>query len=933
MNLDRLFEESEQNRQSGRLIEAYQGYAKFLKHRISKEVHNSDDFDNIDAIVIERLADLAQLFRQDAPALDLLQALELLYKDAGNTFAWFYIVLKKTNLLLNLPDTQLAYANLAQNLLPFIGDLSAISITPEGLKIWEKSCINPAKNAEEAAFLWTWLYFVMGRILARMGQYGNAITLFDRGLTHAQNKGYGLSDYWNGMLKVNIAVACLEKGDLDLSSEILNELKAGLGIAPTISPLQIQVIEAEAKLFFLRGELGNSYRIYSKIYERYFKLQLPDALLAALFNLAQIKILLNQVYDAEQLIRVAEDTLPESPQKELLDKINLLKFLAQERKASVGDPWNISVRAAAPNDAQLGSAPNVEIKTIRYAESYLSAFEQRALLYQIYMSCGNEAAAEDMLKGIKTLFANCDSELIGVRINVLQLYHTHFVQLGSMPHDIATQTLKWLSQKKLLTELWQLRRLLVYDGFYINDKETSEAIEENKKLLQQIAGTLSPGDSAVFMLNKWEEGEVAMANSLNKIIRESIKGGLWSFITNLFFSKKAKINGLLADLVFDIDQYKESIVQKEVLRRETNGALPKKGSLIKTHPKEILTIRFLVLADRLVTIFYTRDFIDFKVYFVSRIVLRNLLKELHLSNPFSQTNRDIGFERMATTQQSADHLLEELAEYFCFEDILSDTPRNIKKLRIIPDDVLCGFPFALLKVKNDYLINHFPLTIAYDDDIYTSGQKHKVSKMLLAGVSQSLRGNIPLPGVQREIKEINMVSRFQNLYKETWENEQVKKEKILQGLQHYDMMHIACHGAFNHENPLESGLILEENDTLSLSAVLALGQHIAVKHLTLSSCWAADQFVTPNRWVFSLPQAFKRLGVPSTLACLWQVSDEHAVSFMKTFYEYLNDHPSDVALQLTQQLAIKNQLIKNEKTEDPFIWSGFMLHGEGVCMV
>ena len=81
-------------------------------------------------------------------------------------------------------------------------------------------------------------------------------------------------------------------------------------------------------------------------------------------------------------------------------------------------------------------------------------------------------------------------------------------------------------------------------------------------------------------------------------------------------------------------------------------------------------------------------------------------------------------------------------------------------------------------------------------------------------------------------------------------------------------------------------------------------------HATLSSCWSADHFILPRRWVISLSETLWRSGTQSILSCLWEVKDEFAVSFMNRFYKYLYLHkfPRDEALRHTQLDCLRNCL-------------------------
>jgi len=94
----------------------------------------------------------------------------------------------------------------------------------------------------------------------------------------------------------------------------------------------------------------------------------------------------------------------------------------------------------------------------------------------------------------------------------------------------------------------------------------------------------------------------------------------------------------------------------------------------------------------------------------------------------------------------------------------------------------------------------------------------------------------------------------------------------------------------------------------------------------LSSCWAADQFILPSRWIISLPETLCRAGVGSVLGCMWQVDDIIAVPFMERFYSYFFRDAIDIALQKVQIDALNNKLATSGHNDHPFFWAGFSLY-------
>ena len=105
----------------------------------------------------------------------------------------------------------------------------------------------------------------------------------------------------------------------------------------------------------------------------------------------------------------------------------------------------------------------------------------------------------------------------------------------------------------------------------------------------------------------------------------------------------------------------------------------------------------------------------------------------------------------------------------------------------------------------------------------------------------------------------------------------------------------------------------------------------SVDQAVITSCWGADNYVLPGRFVISLPETLWRAGVRTILACLWEVSDEVAGPFIRAFYHHLDAMPRDEALRETQRQCRASTLpgCSLNDTSDPFFWAGFQIYGTG----
>ena len=129
----------------------------------------------------------------------------------------------------------------------------------------------------------------------------------------------------------------------------------------------------------------------------------------------------------------------------------------------------------------------------------------------------------------------------------------------------------------------------------------------------------------------------------------------------------------------------------------------------------------------------------------------------------------------------------------------------------------------------------------------------------------------------------------------------------------------------------QSGLVLVEETQgptiLSLRELSTLNLS-GVRQISLSCCWSADNYVTPSRWVISLPQALCSAGAHNVLGSLWEVPDAHSALFMTTFYQQLAHLPIERALQAAQIAWLQRLRRRGARgdPEDPRGWAGFVLH-------
>jgi CHAT domain-containing protein len=123
---------------------------------------------------------------------------------------------------------------------------------------------------------------------------------------------------------------------------------------------------------------------------------------------------------------------------------------------------------------------------------------------------------------------------------------------------------------------------------------------------------------------------------------------------------------------------------------------------------------------------------------------------------------------------------------------------------------------------------------------------------------------------------------------------------VAQGLPGATHLHLACHGGFNPDEPLDSALYLADGDRLTLRDLLDGNLDLSSQRLAvLSACQTGiTEFERVPDEAIGLPAGFMQAGVPGVVATLWQVNDQSTAVLVAEFYRLLLTEEQDPATAL-----------------------------------
>ena len=142
----------------------------------------------------------------------------------------------------------------------------------------------------------------------------------------------------------------------------------------------------------------------------------------------------------------------------------------------------------------------------------------------------------------------------------------------------------------------------------------------------------------------------------------------------------------------------------------------------------------------------------------------------------------------------------------------------------------------------------------------------------------------PLQFARTEVEEIASLfdGRAQSLYEEDALKGEVEKQ-----LEGADYLHFACHGEFDPQEPLQSGLLMSHGEKLTLQDLLDRTASAQARLAVLSACQTAiTDFQELPEEAIGLPSGFMQAGIPGVIGTLWPVNDLSTALLMIRFYQY-----------------------------------------------
>lgn len=235
-----------------------------------------------------------------------------------------------------------------------------------------------------------------------------------------------------------------------------------------------------------------------------------------------------------------------------------------------------------------------------------------------------------------------------------------------------------------------------------------------------------------------------------------------------------------------------------------------------------------------------------------------------------------------------------------------------RELIIIPAGVLNYVPFHALHDGASYVVESREVRYAPSASVWSSLNSKQPSVPKNAFLMSHADERIPLANeevekLKRLLREARSVTG-KNATFGSFQNEAPLAELI----------HLACHGQFRHDNPMFSSLHLADGWV----TVRDLYQiRLKAKLVTLSACETGLSKVHAGDEILGLARGFLSAGAKALVLSLWTVNDEATSRLMLDFYSNLQRGDGIAAsLRIAQKSFIG-------RGEHPFFWSPFFVIG------
>ena len=302
--------------------------------------------------------------------------------------------------------------------------------------------------------------------------------------------------------------------------------------------------------------------------------------------------------------------------------------------------------------------------------------------------------------------------------------------------------------------------------------------------------------------------------------------------------------------------------------------------------------------------------------------------ELKIAKIAAQENQEKAKKLQQEWETKITTRLEKLGEILHIKEILQPILQSkCQRLTLIPDFFLHFFPLHILPINNPENTPENPEK-KYLQDYFDQGVNYAPSCQILQKVrerkNQDFQSLFAIQTPTEDLYDLGIISIIKKQFNDVEiikENKATKSELINHPkLSLANSILFFCHGVFNINSPLDSGLILAD-EKLTLGDIIQNLNLSKCRLVTLAACETGLTDIKNQEYI-GLPSGFLLAGSTNIVASLWSVrADATALLILRLYQELEKSDNIVVALKTAQNWLrdTKVQQLKEWVSKSPLI--------------
>ena len=153
-------------------------------------------------------------------------------------------------------------------------------------------------------------------------------------------------------------------------------------------------------------------------------------------------------------------------------------------------------------------------------------------------------------------------------------------------------------------------------------------------------------------------------------------------------------------------------------------------------------------------------------------------------------------------------------------------------------------------------------------------------------INQSFAAGLPsIPSTREETRALEALMEGTAVNVQLLEGSDATRESVKVGMNSHNLVHFACHGSQDVDQPLASGLYLHDGRLELLEIMKQQIPNADLAFLSVSESSKGDPKLSEE--VVHLAAGMLAAGYRGVVGTMWSISDRHGPEFSTEFYQYL----------------------------------------------